>query len=177
LDRRKLAALAAIALGLAGCEPIPASGNSMLDVGTMRVQDQAGIIPAAEEIELARVSEALEGMTTDQLVVVTVPTLRGQDIARFSTALGNRLGAGQAEKDNGILLVVAPNERKVRIAVGYGLEGLLTDQRAAGIVQHMLPYFRSGHAVRAIRVGVDEINAVLRSDMRRPQYLTKKKAA
>jgi uncharacterized protein len=111
------------------------------------------------------------------LVVVTVPTLNGQDIARFSTALGNREGIGQADKDNGVLVVVAPNERKVRIAVGYGLEGLLTDQRASEIVQHMLPHFRSGDQTGAINVGVSEIETVLRSDLRRPQYLQKKKAA
>jgi uncharacterized protein len=145
----------------------------MLDVGAMRVQDRAGIIPASEEIELVRRSEALEAATTDQLVVVTVPTLNGQDIAQFSTSLGNRLGVGQADTDNGVLLVIAPNERKVRIAVGHGLEGLLTDQRAAQVVQHMLPYFRAGDSPQAVRVGVNEIDALLRSDRRRPQYLKK----
>ncbi|HEX6741874.1 MAG TPA: TPM domain-containing protein [Sphingomicrobium sp.] len=165
---------AAVALAAGGCKQSPAVGNSMLDVGLMRVQDGAGIIPATEEIALARKSEALEQATTDQLVVVTVPSLHGQDIAPFSTAFANRLGAGQADKDNGVLLVVAPNERKVRIAVGYGLEGLLTDERAAGIVQHMLPYFRAGDQARAIRTGVDEVDVLLRSDKRRPQL---KKAA
>jgi uncharacterized protein len=131
------------------------------------------LIPATEEIELIRESEALEKATTDQLVVVTVPTLNGQDISRYSTALANKLGVGQADKDNGVLLVVAPNERQVRIAVGYGLEGLLTDRRAAGIVHDMVPFFRAGHAPQAIEVGVKEIDSVLRSDLRRPQYLKK----
>jgi uncharacterized protein len=139
----------------------------------LRVQDEAQIIPAADKAKLVRVSEALERRTTDQLVVVTVPSLKGQDIQAFSTALGNRWGVGQAGKDNGVLLVVAPNERKVRIAVGYGLEGLLTNQRAAQIVQDMLPYFRSNDAPTAIDTGVREIDGVLRSDVRRPQYLKK----
>jgi uncharacterized protein len=129
------------------------------------------MIPATEELELIRESEALEKATTDQLVVVTVPTLNGQDIARYSTALGNKLGVGQADKDNGVLLVVAPKERQVRIAVGYGLEGLLTDQRAAVIVRDMIPYFRAGDGPRAIQIGFKEIDSVLRSDPRRPQYL------
>src|SRR5205814_9745734 len=107
-------------------------------------QDRAEVIPGTEEIELARTSESLEKATTDQLVVVTVRTLSGQDIAKFSTKLGNRMGLGRADKDNGVLLVVAPNERKVRIAVGYGLEGLLTDQRAAGIIDDMVLHFRLG---------------------------------
>ena len=102
-----------------------------------------------------------------------MPTLNGEDIARYSTALGNRLGVGQADKDNGVLLVVAPKERKVRVSVGYGLEGLLTDRRAANIVQDMIPYFRSGDGPQAIRVGFNEIDSVLRSDLRRPQYVKK----
>jgi uncharacterized protein len=156
-----------------GCRSEASHGNSMLDVGTMRVQDRAEVIPAADEIEITRRSEQLEKATTDQLVVVTVPSLNGQDMARFSTVLANRLGVGQAGKDNGVLVVVAPNERQVRIAVGYGLEGLLTDRRALEIVQHMLPKFRSGDAAGAIRIGVNEIDGLLRSDRRRPQYLKK----
>jgi len=145
----------------------------MVNVGLMRVQDRANMIPATEEIELVRESEALERTTTDQLIVVTVPSLNGEDIKRYSIALGNRQGIGQAGKDNGVLLVVAPNERKVRVAVGYGLEGLLTDQRAAHVVQDMIPYFRSGDGKHAILVGFKEIDSVLRSDIRRPQYLKK----
>ena len=74
------------------------------------------------------------------------------------------------------MLVVAPNDRKVRIAVGYGLEGLLTDQRAAEIIRQMLPHFRSGDDAEAIQIGAKEIDAVLRSDTRRPRYLMKKAA-
>jgi len=168
--------IAAIALAAAGCGQSAPAGKSMLDVGLLRVQDRANVLPAAQEIELARRSEALEKATSDQLVVVTVPTLNGRDIARFGTALGNREGIGQADKDNGVLVIVAPNERQVRIAVGDGLEGLLTDQRASEIVRHMLPHFRSGDQLGAINLGVNEIDAVLRSDLRRPQYLQKKAA-
>jgi uncharacterized protein len=139
----------------------------------MRVQDRANMIPAPEAIDLARESEALEKDTTDQVIVVTVPTLNSQDIARYGTQLGNREGIGQADKNNGVVLLVAPNEHKVRIAVGYGLEGLLTNERAAHIVADMVPYFRSGHGPEAVRVGMKEIDAVLRSDLRRPRYLKK----
>lgn len=136
----------------------------------MRVQDRAELLTAAQELELAQKSEALEKATTDQLVVVTVPSLQGQDIARFSTDLANREGYGQADKDNGVLLVVAPTERKVRIAVGYGLEALLTDRRASEIVEQMLPLFRGGRSPEAIVLGVQRIDETLRRDMRRPQY-------
>jgi uncharacterized protein len=131
------------------------------------------LLPPSEQVDLVRESEALEAATTDQLVVVTEPTLDGRDIANYGSALGNQMGLGQADKDNGVLLLVAPKEHKVRIAVGYGLEGLLTDQRAAKIVNDMLPYFRAGDGSQAVRVGVSEIDGVLRSDRRRPQYLKK----
>ena len=171
---RTVVAVTAVGAGIAasGCGQDKAVGNSMLDVGLLRVQDRANIIPATDEIDLTRKSEALEKATTDQLVVATV----GQDIAKFATAMANREGIGQADKDNGVLLLVAPNERKVRIAVGYGLEGLLTDARAAEIVQHMLPRFRVGDQAGAIRTGVADIDAMLRSDKRRPQYVMKKAA-
>jgi len=145
----------------------------MFDVGLMRVQDRANIIPATDEIALARESEALEKATTDELVVVTVPTLNGADITTYSAALGNKLGLGQADKDNGVLVVVAPKERQVRVTVGTGLEGLLTNQRSAAIVRDMVPLFRKSDAPRAIKTGVREIDAILRSDVRRPQYLKK----
>jgi uncharacterized protein len=172
---RTIALPMAIAIVVAGCDrgATPATGNSTLDVGRLRVQDQAELLTGAQEIGLVRRSEALENATTDQLVIVTVPTLNGKDIAHYSTSLANRLAIGQAGKDNGVLLVVAPNERKVRIAVGYGLEGLLTDRRSAEIVGHMLPHFRSGDHAGAIEVGVNEIDVALRSDTRRPQYLKK----
>jgi len=145
----------------------------MFDVGLMRVQDRANIIPATDEIALARESEALEKATTDELVVVTVPTLNRADITAYSAALGNKFGLGQADKDNGVLVVVAPKERQVRVSVGNGLEGLLTNQRAAVVVRDMVPLFRNGDAPRAIKTGVREIDAILRSDVRRPQYLKK----
>src|SRR5207244_11409685 len=89
----------AVAFAITGCNRDAAqAGNSMLDVGLMRVQDRAEVIPATEEIELARTSESLEKATTDQLVVVTVRALSGQDIAKFSQNLGNRMGLGRADK-------------------------------------------------------------------------------
>ncbi len=145
----------------------------MLDVGLLRVQDKANIIPAAEELDLARESEAIERATTDQVVVATVPTLGGEDIASYSRDFANRQGIGQADKNNGVLLLVAPKEHQVRVAVGYGLEGLLTNERAAHVVQDMLPYFRTGNSPQAVRIGVGEIDTILRSDLRRPRYLKK----
>ena len=159
-----------------GCQQGEAVGNSMLDVGMMRVQDRANVIPAAQEIDLARQSEALEKATTDQLVIVTVPTLNGEPINDYSLALARSLRIGQADNDNGVLLLVAPKERAVRIEVGYGLENLLRDEVAGKIVREMLPLFRANQPAQAIGLGQREIIDVLKSDRRRPQYLQKRAA-
>jgi len=105
-----------------------------------------------------------------------VPTLNGEPINDYSLALARSLRIGQADNDNGVLLLVAPKERAVRIEVGYGLENLLRDEVAGKIVREMLPLFRANQPAQAIGLGQREIIDVLRSDKRRPQYLQKKAA-
>ncbi len=136
---------------------------------TGRVVDNAGILDAATEQSLTERLAELEDQTSDQMVVVTVPTLGGQTIEEYSLDLANRWGVGRADLDNGVLLVVAPNERKVRIEVGLGLEGLLTDDGAAKIIQMMLPAFRDARLKDGITIGVDAVSQVLGSNTRRPQ--------
>lgn len=134
-----------------------------------RVVDEAGILSPTAERSLADASSALEARTSDQLVIVTVQSLGGLPIETYSTALGNRWGLGQKRLDNGVLLVVAPRERKVRIAVGFGLEGLLTDARSAAIVRHILPFFRANQLEGGVMRADREIIATLMSDRRRPK--------
>ena len=130
-----------------------------------RVVDQAGLLTPAKETELTGRLEALERDTTDQLVVVTVASLQGLEIEDYGYRLGRAWGIGQAETDNGVLLIVAPNERKVRIEVGYGLEPILTDGLSALIIHNeILPSFREGHFERGIEQGVTAIEAQLRLD-------------
>ena len=136
---------------------------------TGRVVDQAGVLTKAQELRLTAHLTALERRTSDQLVIVTIPSLEGQDIAAFGRELGNRWGIGQKGVDNGVLLIVAPNDRKTRIAVGYGLEGLLTDEKAAAVIAQMLPYFRCKRYAEGIERGERRITAVLLSDLHRPQ--------
>ena len=94
---------------------------------TGRVVDQADILSPAVRTDVAAQSKELEEKSGIQLVVATVPSLQGGDIETFANQLFRAWELGQAQKNNGILLLVAPNERKVRIEVGYGLEGTLTD--------------------------------------------------
>ncbi|MBX3476123.1 MAG: TPM domain-containing protein [Brevundimonas sp.] len=130
-----------------------------------RVIDQARLLDDPTEAALTRKLEALEAATGDQLVVVTVPSLQGYEIEDYGYRLGRHWGIGERQKDNGVLLIIAPNERKVRIEVGYGLEPVLTDALSARIIQTtLLPAFRTSAFQRGITEGVDAIDRQLRLD-------------
>ncbi|WP_439648919.1 TPM domain-containing protein [Erythrobacter ani] len=125
---------------------------------TGRVVDTADILPPNVEAELVQKLEALEEQSQRQLVVATVPDLQGYDIADFGYQLGREWGLGDAERNDGTLLLVAPNERKVRIEVGYGLEGTMTDALSSLIIQNqILPRFRDGDYPGGIAAGTDAI--------------------
>ncbi len=129
---------------------------------TGRVVDQAGILRNATERAIRDQLEALEARTTNQVVVVTVRSLQGYSIAEFGRRLGNHWGIGQAGRDNGVLLIVAPNEREVRIEVGRGLESALTVRLAGTIIDsEILPAFRRGRMERGVRAGTDAILAAI----------------
>ncbi len=132
---------------------------------TGRVVDNASLLSAAEEAQITSDLAALEAESTDQLVVVTLPSLQGYEIEDFGYQLGRHWGIGQQDKNNGVLLIVAPNERKVRIEVGRGLEPLLTDALTKLIIENgILPRFRSKDFSGGIAAGVSDIIAVLRGD-------------
>jgi uncharacterized protein len=125
---------------------------------TGRVVDNADLLSANEERRLAAKLESHEKATSNQLVVVTLPSLQGVEIEDYGYQLGRHWGIGQEGRDNGVLLIVAPNQRKVRIEVGYGLEGDLPDAIASVIVQNdILPAFRAGNYPAGIDAGVDAI--------------------
>jgi uncharacterized protein len=125
---------------------------------TGRVVDRADILPTAAEARIVAKSDALERTTGHQFVVVTVATLGGHTIEEYSRALGNSWGVGRKGANDGVLLVVAPTERKVRIEVGKGLEATLTNAEAQWIIDtDILPAFRSGDFARGIDNGVDGV--------------------
>lgn len=130
-----------------------------------RVVDQARLLSDTREAEITARLEALEADTNDQLVVVTVDSLQDLEIEEYGYQLGRAWGIGQEGEDNGVLLIIAPNERKVRIEVGYGLEPILTDALSNQIIQNeILPPFREGGFERGITAGVDAIDTQLRLD-------------
>ncbi|MDZ4140095.1 MAG: TPM domain-containing protein [Erythrobacter sp.] len=125
---------------------------------TGRVVDNADILTPEAEARLTAKLEALETQSQRQLVIATVPDLNGYDISDYGYQLGRAWGLGDAERNDGALLLVAPNDRKVRIEVGYGLEGYLTDALSALIIQNqILPAFRDGDFPGGIEAGTDAI--------------------
>ncbi|RWQ31053.1 MAG: hypothetical protein EOS20_30655, partial [Mesorhizobium sp.] len=107
--------------------PLPLTALAAeLPILTGRVVDNAGIIDAATEAALTRKLADFEAKGSDQIVVATVPSLDGEEIEPYANRLFRAWKLGQAGEDNGVLLLVANNDRKMRIEVGYGLEGTLT---------------------------------------------------
>jgi uncharacterized protein len=138
---------------LAETLPVPALSG--------RVVDQAGILNSAEESRLTTKLKDLEDKTSIQLVVVTLSSLRGSPIEEWGLTLGRSWGIGQKGKDNGVLLIVAPNDRELRIEVGYGLEGTLPDATADAIIRNVIvPRFKNGNMAGGISDGVNAIIAV-----------------
>ncbi|HXG99114.1 MAG TPA: TPM domain-containing protein [Sphingomicrobium sp.] len=131
--------------------------------------DRANLLdPGAEQALTSKLAK-LEEATSDQLVLVTLPNLGGEKIEKVALSLANRWGIGRKDVDNGVLILIAQSERKIRIEVGLGLEGLLTDARAAGVIRAMIPELREGEIGKAAMLAVDRIDLLLRSDTRRPQ--------
>ena len=94
---------------------------------TASVHDFANLLSVEQRASLEELAQSVERQTTAELAVVTVPSLRGQTVESYAHELFNQWGIGQKEVNNGVLLLVAPTERRMRIEVGYGLEPLLTD--------------------------------------------------
>ena len=132
---------------------------------TGRVVDEANILDAATRQALTDKVAAVEAKSGDQIVVVTLKSLQGTSIEDYGYQLGRHWAIGQKVRNNGALLIVAPNERKVRIETGYGLEGALTDAVTRLIIQNaILPRFRANDFAGGIVRGVDDIIQVVGGD-------------
>jgi uncharacterized protein len=125
---------------------------------TGRVVDDAHLLSQAQVNQLTQLSQATEQASSRQLVVATIPDLQGYPIEDYGYRLGRAWGIGQKGTNNGIILIVAPNERKVRIEVGYGLEPIMTDALSSMIIQDdILPRFRAGDMASGIIAGATAI--------------------
>ncbi|MBS0408896.1 MAG: TPM domain-containing protein [Proteobacteria bacterium] len=125
---------------------------------TGRVVDDAHVLKPDTEAKLDQDLQALEQRTQRQLVVVTLPSLQGYDIADYGYQLGRAWGIGRAGKNDGALFIVAPTEHKVRVEVGYGLEPILTDALSSVILQEtVIPKFRAGDIDGGVLGGTEAI--------------------
>ena len=132
---------------------------------TGRVVDQANIIQVATRTAIEQKLANLEAKSGIQLVVATVTSLEGEEIEPYANQLFQIWKLGEKTKNNGVLLLVAPNERRVRIEVGYGLEGTLTDALSKVIIANAItPRFKAGDFSDGISRGVDDIITVLTTD-------------
>ena len=132
---------------------------------TGRIVDNANLLNADDRAAIEAELKAIEDKSTDQVVVVTLPDLGGYAIDDYGYQLGRKWGIGQKGKDNGVLLIVAPTDRKVRIESGRGLEAHLTDAMSRIIIENaILPKFRRGDFSGGIRDGVRDIKATIEGD-------------
>jgi len=153
--RALVAALLLVAAAIAAAAaPFPAL--------TGRVVDQAGLIDDAGRAAIEEKLAAHEAQSSDQVVVATIATLNGDILEDYANRLFRHWGLGRAGQDNGVLLLIVRDDRKVRIEVGYGLEGTLTDLHAKLIIDTALvPAFRAGDYSGGIAAAVDDILLVL----------------
>jgi len=132
---------------------------------TGRVVDQANVLSAQSRKDLEEKLQELENKSGVQLVVATVKSLEGSDIETYANQLFRNWKLGEARKNNGVLLLVAPTEHKVRIEVGYGLEGTLTDALSSVIISSaIVPRFKANDYTGGVERGVDGIISVLSGD-------------
>ena len=149
------AALALVALAApAAAQTFPALSG--------RVVDAAQVLGPSPRAELAAKLRTLEAQTSHQLVIATVPSLNGHSVEDYANRLFRAWALGRKDQNDGVLLLVAPAERKLRIEVGYGLEGELPDAIAKVIIEEfMLPQLRAGRIDVAVTAGVDKITDVI----------------
>src|SRR5579885_1958217 len=156
---RLLAVLAAVLLTAAMAQALsfpPLTG---------RIVDQANIIPLDTRNAIEPKLKDLEDKSGIQLVVATVASLEGQEIEPYANQLFRTWRLGEAKKNNGVLFLIAPKEHRVRIEVGYGLEGTLTDATSKIIIANAVaPRFKAGDFNGGVERGVDDIITTLTAD-------------
>ena len=153
-------------LALCGCTPAlampPAAALPPFPALSGPVVDAAHLLPANVFQSLSQRLAAYSKKTGTQLVVVTLPTLKGYPIAEYGYQLGRHWGIGQKGKNNGVLLIVDAGEKRLRIEVGYGLEGSLTDAASFEIIHDVIvPRFKKGDYAGGIVAGTNAILTVL----------------
>ncbi len=130
-----------------------------------RVTDRTGTLTGDQITALERKLAAFEGETTNQIAVLLIPSLEGDSLEDYSIRLAEKWRIGQKGRDNGVILLIVKNDRKLRIEVGYGLEGALPDALAGTIIRNEIsPRFREGQFYQGIDAGVNAVIAATRGE-------------
>ena len=170
------AALASFAFGAAW--DAPKDGLSPIPPLTSAVTDQTGTLSPAERQALEAKLRDWEARTTNQLAVLIVPTTAPEAIEDYSIRVADAWKIGQKGKDNGAILLVAKNDKRMRIEVGYGFEGVLTDVTSRRIIaEDIAPEFSRGNFAAGINAGVDRIIAVVDGGEPLPAAATQRRSA
>jgi len=146
-----------------------ASFASALDVPALkgRVNDYGDMLSSSTERQLDAVLGDLERTDSTQIAVLTIPSLEGDSLEDFSIRVAEKWGIGQKGKDNGAILIISKNDRKIRIEVGYGLEGTLTDLTSGRIIRNVIvPYFKRGDFNAGISNGVHAMIQAVRGEFK-----------
>ncbi|MGQ9694236.1 MAG: TPM domain-containing protein [Thermodesulfobacteriota bacterium] len=139
------------------------------------VTDLTGTLSREEIIKLNKKLAAFEKETTNQIVVLLIPFLKGDNLEDFSIRLAEKWKVGQKGKNNGVILLIVKNDRKMRIEVGYGLEGALPDALAGEIIrQEIAPRFRAGQFYQGIEAGLNAIMVATKGEYKRRAVASKK---
>jgi uncharacterized protein len=153
-----------------GLAPIPPLASA--------VTDQTGTLSASERQALEAKLRDWEGRTTNQLAVLIVPTTAPEPIEQYTLRVAEAWKIGQKGKDNGVILLVAKNDKRIRIEVGYGLEGVLTDVTSRRIIaENIAPEFSKGNFAAGINAGVDRIIEVVNAGEPLPALTPQRKTA
>ena len=129
------------------------------------VNDFANVLDGSTKNQLEQFLTAFEAKTGEEVAVVTVESLEGTTIEDYAVRLYQQWGIGKKGKDNGVLILVAPNDRQARIEVGYGLEGVINDAMAGRIIRdQMIPAFREGNYGAGILQGTQVVVSILAKD-------------
>ena len=153
--------------------PFPAAGDNSLKIPPLqgRINDGAGMLSAATIQQLDQLLSELEKTDSSQIAVLTVNSLRGYDIETYALKTAEAWKLGQKGLDNGALLLIAKNDRKIRIEVGYGLEGVLTDLVAGRIIRDIItPQFKAGNFNQGVINGVGALVAAVKGEFNAEQF-------
>lgn len=135
-----------------------------LDVPPLKkmVNDNANVLTSQQELELEKLLRNAQSQTSSQIAMLTIQSLQGENLEDYSLRVAESWKLGQKEFDNGILLLIAMKERKVRIEVGYGLESIITDMKSGFIIRnYIVPEFKKGNFAKGIANGLAVITGLV----------------